>query len=175
MHPVLQKLQRELHDGLAGLSAEQTQTRRGPDKWNIQQIVEHLLLTYESTRLLVEGRIAKGTPTKAMPTVQQRLGQFVIVTMGRFPGGRISPVMVSPPEGTVRMMSAKELDARVAEELYPMDALFAEAERMWGPSRRCMTHGALGSMTAQQWRRFHFVHGEHHLRQILATRTVMGV
>ena len=175
MHSVLLKLQRELHGGLAGLSAEQTQMRRGPEKWTIQQIVEHLLLSYESTRAVVEGRIAKGTPTKARPTVPQWVGQLVVVKMGMFPHGRQAPAVVTPPEATLRMMSAKELDARVADELLPLDALFTEAERMWGPSKRCMTHGALGAMTVQQWRRFHFVHGEHHLRQILATRAVMGI
>ena len=149
--------------------------RRGPEKWTIQQIVEHLLLSYESTCSVVEGRIGKGTPTKSRPTVPQRVGQLVVVKVGRFPHGRVAPAVVTPAEPTARMMSARELDGRVAEELFPMDALFAEAERMWGASQRCVTHGALGAMSIDQWRRFHLVHGEHHLRQILATRAVMGI
>jgi hypothetical protein len=33
----------------------------------------------------------------------------------------------------------------------------------------------LGPLSAQQWRRFHQVHGQHHLRQIHAIRAEHGV
>jgi hypothetical protein len=175
MHPVLGKLQRELSDGLSGLSAEQTQVRRAAGKWSIQQIVEHLVLTYGSTSRILEGRVAKGTPTLARPTLAQRVMQFTVLTVGYFPTGRHSPETEAPPEVTERKLSAKELNEGLAEVLFPMSAWLNEAERLFGAKTRCLSHGTLGPMSVEQWRRFHFVHGEHHLRQILALRKMAGI
>lgn len=173
MHAVLLKLQRELAEGLSGLSAEQTQARRTPESWTIQQIIEHLLLTHESTTAAFDGRLKKGTPTLAKPALRQRLARFLITTAGIFPQGRLAPEPVRPPHPTLRAMSAVELNARIAELLIHMDASFNEAERLFGSKTTAVSHGMLGPMTVQQWRWFHFVHGEHHLRQILATRRAL--
>ncbi len=175
MHDVLRKLQRELADGLSGLTAEQTQMRRRPEVWSIQQILEHLLLSYESTTATFEARIKKGTPTQASASMQQRVAQFVVTSVGIFPKGRLAPEIVRPPEPTLRAMPAAELNARVAEALFPMDAAMNDAERMFGAKRRSVSHAVLGPMMVSQWRWFHFVHGEHHLRQILATRRTFHV
>ena len=109
MHDVLRKLQRELADGLSGLTAEQTQLRLTPENWSIQQVLEHLLLTYESTSATFEARIQKGTPTQASPSLQQRLAQFVVTSVGIFPKGRLAPERVMPPEPTLRALSAVEI------------------------------------------------------------------
>jgi hypothetical protein len=175
MHEVLQKLQRELADGLCGLTAEQTQMRRSPEGWSIQQIVEHLLLTYESTTSNFEARVQKGTPTRASASMFQRMAQFVVTTLGIFPKGRLAPEITMPPHPTIRPVSAIELNARIAEMLFPMDAAMTEAERLFGLKKRAVSHPILGPMSVFQWRFFHFVHGEHHLRQILATRRVFQI
>jgi len=175
MHDVLRKLQRELADGLSGLTAEQTQARRAPGGWSIQQILEHLLLSYESTSATFEARINKGTPTQSRASMQQRMVQFLVTSVGIFPQGRLAPEVVRPPEPTVRAMSAVEMNACVAEVLLPMDILLNEAEQMFGATTRSVTHSILGPMTVNQWRWFHFVHGEHHLRQILATRRAFKI
>lgn len=175
MHKILHKLQRELADGLSGLTAEQAQMRVGPKKWSIQQIVEHLLLTYESTSNTFEARIKKGTATKASPSLKQRVMQYVVTTVGIFPKGRLAPERVRPPDPTLRGLSGVELNARVAEALFPMDASLDEAERIFGAKKRAVTHAVLGPLTVDQWRWFHFVHGEHHLRQILATRRTFHI
>jgi len=49
-----------------------------------------------------------------------------------------------------------------------MDASLADAERRFGHRTRVLFHPILGPLTAQQWRRFHLVHGRHHLKQIEA-------
>jgi len=175
MHEVLRKLQRELSDGLIGLTAEQTQMRRSPEAWSIQQIVEHLLLTHESTAATFETRVQKGTPTQASASLQQRAAQFVVTTLGIFPKGRLAPERVMPPDPTVRPLSAIELNARIAEVLFPMDAAMTQAEQLFGLKKRSVSHAILGPMSVYQWRFFHFVHGEHHLRQILATRRVFQI
>jgi hypothetical protein len=175
MHEVLRKLQRELADGLSDLTTEQTQVRRSPTAWSIQQIVEHLLLTFESTASIFEARLLKGTPTKATVSLRQSFAQFVVTGLRIFPRGHLSPEPMMPPHPTLRPMSVVELNARIAETMFPMDAAITEAERLFGPKKRAVSHGILGPMSVTQWRFFHFVHGEHHLRQILATRRAFHI
>src|SRR5579864_9163309 len=98
MHPILEQLERHLSPALAGLDAAQTQLRPAahPEKWSIQQIVDHLILTYGLTQHALATRIAKGRPTEARATITQRARQLVLVTAGFFPKGRPAPPAVLP-------------------------------------------------------------------------------
>jgi hypothetical protein len=175
MDILLERLQREIGQSLRGLDAAQTQLRplQGVDRWSIQQIVEHLMLTYSSTAGVFRTRLAKGTPTKARPNARQRLGQFVLLRIGYLPRGRKAPVGVTPVLGG-EALSGAVLTERVAEKLGIFDELAVEAERLFG-TRRAISHGVLGAIGAADWRRFHLVHGRHHVRQILAIRAMHGV
>ena len=81
------------------------------------------------------------------------------------PGGRKAPERVLP-KGMPR--------EQVLEELWPailrMDALLSECEAHFGRRTKFMSHPVLGPLTAAQWRKFHWVHGRHHVRQILDRR-----
>ena len=172
MHEVLERLRRELAEGVGGLTAEQTQVRPGAGRWSIQQVVEHLTLSYGASSAVVETRLEKGTATKARPTLGQRVGQFVITRMGLFPGGRKAPLAVMPREVAERL-SGEEMAEEVEKALRRMDGLLMQAEAMFGGAR-AISHVVLGPMSVRQWRRFHLVHGEHHLRQIAAARAGLG-
>jgi hypothetical protein len=169
MDPILQQLQNEIASSLEGLDSAQTQL--GPsaphEKWSIQQIVQHLCLTYAFTEPAFEARLAKGTPTRAKPTLQQRTGQYFLTTLGIMPSGRKAPGQVTPQ--TSPPVCGSDLTHLAAHHLSRMDALFSEAERLFG-SGRCITHRILGPLSIHQWRRFHLVHGRHHIRQIRAIR-----
>ena len=76
MDPILQQLQQEIGGSLRGLDATQTQLRpsaKDPDKWSIQQIAQHLALTYANTEIAINGRLVKGTPTRTQSTLQQHI------------------------------------------------------------------------------------------------------
>jgi hypothetical protein len=47
-----------------------------------------------------------------------------------------------------------------------MDKAIAECESRYGKATRLLDHPVLGPLTAHQWRRFHVVHGKHHVKQI---------
>jgi hypothetical protein len=47
-----------------------------------------------------------------------------------------------------------------------MDAAIAEAEGRWGKGPIAM-HLIIGPLNADQWRKFHYCHGHHHVRQML--------
>jgi hypothetical protein len=86
MNVVLRQLQSEINSTLHGLNATQTQLcpTSHKHKWSIQQNIEHLLLTYSSTETVIDGRLAKRTPTRATPTVANRIFQ-VVTRCGYFP------------------------------------------------------------------------------------------
>jgi hypothetical protein len=166
----LARLEAELTAALAGLDAGQTQAtpNDGPEKWSIQEIVEHLLLTYRGSIPAVQGRIDKGSATRTKPTLRQRMAQFVIIKLGHFPSGRAAPAAVSPSL-PAKLRSGEELSAQVRGALAEFDRVTAEGERLFG-GRRAATHILLGPLSMRQWRRFHLVHGLHHVKQIKAIR-----
>jgi hypothetical protein len=171
MNPTLHQLQREIAHSLQSLDATQTQLRPPAHsaKWSIQQIVEHLLLTYSSTETAINARLAKRTPTGASPTLAHRISQFAVIRCGYLPTGQEAPPMVTPQPNTPPR-SGEDLAQSAAEHLARLDLLFTEAETLFGPASQCATHAILGPLNIRQWRKFHLVHGEHHLKQIAAIR-----
>jgi hypothetical protein len=135
--------------------------------------MEHLLLTYASTTASFETRLAKGRPTLSRPTPAQRTAQFVVITLGLMPGRRKSPPEVTPTP-SASPLSGSELIAITHDALTRMDQVFSQAEQAFG-SARCLSHFALGPLTASQWRRFHLSHGSHHARQVAAIRRTHGL
>jgi hypothetical protein len=176
MDPILQQLQQEIGGSLRGLDATQTQLRpsaKDPDKWSIQQIAQHLALTYANTEIAINGRLVKGTPTRTQSTLQQHIRRYAVTTLGYFPGGREAPSPVCPPTCSPPL-SGEQLTHEVAVGLVRIDQLFAQAEFLFG-SRRAISHVVLGPLSIHQWRRFHLIHGRHHIRQIRAIRTANRV
>ena len=175
MNPTFDQLDRKLSSALQGLDAQQTQLRltADPSCWTIQQIAEHLLMTYASTGASFETRLAKGTPTLSRPTAAHRIAQFVTITLGRIPRGRKAPPEVTPAASTAPL-SGNQIIAITHDALTSLDQTFNQAELAFG-SHRCLSHFILGPLSASQWRRFHLAHGNHHIRQIAAIRRTHGL
>jgi hypothetical protein len=100
-------------------------------------------------------------PTPPQVTLKQRWLQFVVVRMGRFPSEGKAPSFTLPegrpgPEALQRTLSG----------LGRMQAALDAAEQRWGNRQRLGAHFFFGPMTAEQWRKFHYVHGHHHVLQI---------
>ena len=168
MNATIRQLQDSLTRTIEGLSVDKTQVC-APAKWNIQQIVGHLLLTYDATTSVVADRIAKGRPTLTKPSFAQHCGRLLILRAGYFPPGRQAPAPVVPPHQEAPL-AGDQLATKVAEHLESMDTHLSEAERLFGSKRRSVSHIVLGPLSPEQWRRFHLVHGLHHLQQIEVIR-----
>ncbi|HXC96352.1 MAG TPA: DUF1569 domain-containing protein [Edaphobacter sp.] len=170
MNAILQTLQFEVASSLHALDATQTQLRppRSPDRWSIQQIMEHLFLTYSAAESALQGRLDKCTPTKSTATFKNRVQQYAVFSLGYFPTGRPAPSIVMPPE-TTHPLSGSELTQAATQYLASLDAISREAEKLFGEGR-CARHAALGPLSADQWRMFQLIHGRHHLKQIAAIR-----
>lgn len=179
MNSVLENLQTEIANALKGLTGNQTQLRpaKSPDKWTIQQIIEHLCLTYHSTGDVIEARLTKERPTQTVPTITQTVTRFFVTKLGYFPSAREAPSAVVPPSPPIspsRYQSGAGLQEEIAGQLELMDKRLEKAEQQFG-SARCATHSVLGPLSISQWRGFHLAHGRHHVKQILAIRREHGL
>lgn len=164
MDPRLQKLRKEIATAIAGISAQQL-SAHPPGKWCATEILEHLYLTYTGT-LKGFQRVAEGG--KALATKQswaQRRRTLVVVGFGYMPAGRESPAVARPRGIPVEKVLA-EIGIKIAE----MDSMIARCEKAHGASSKLLDHPILGPLTGKQWRKFHLVHGLHHVKQIWRLR-----
>lgn len=172
MHPVLARLDREISRALEGLSVDDLHVGPLNDStaWTIYRIVQHLLLTYGSTTAAMEARLKKGRPAQSAISVRQRIARLFVLQIGWIPGRNEAPPEVRPELfPSVPYPAADQLLMETRSALGTMDSVLAKAEQHFG-SVACQSHFALGPMSIAQWRRFHLVHGRHHIRQILRIR-----
>ena len=168
MHPILEALRTEVTATISGLSARATQQafRDAPASWSIQQIVEHLLLTYEAAATQLQTRIDRGSPTRVPVTLRQLLTQGTMLGLGIYPSGRQATPAVTPSRPAT-LRAGADLAQRIGAALEELDALLAKGEELFGAAP-AVSHPVLGPLSMQQWRRFLQVHGRHHMRQIRA-------
>lgn len=156
----LQKLHDEVNNAIRGFDRESL-ARRDAGKWSAAEVLEHLYLTYRGTtkgleRCLQEGRTLAGTPSR-----QERLRTAVVVGFGYMPTGRKSPERAVP-----RGMPAEQVVNEIGTQIVAMDAALEKCEERFGRKARLVDHPSLGPLTATQWRKFHLVHGRHHVKQL---------
>jgi hypothetical protein len=156
----LERLRSELEDATQGLT-ETAMAQAPAGKWTSAQILEHLYLTYKNTNKGIAKCLEKGAPLATQSTMKHRLKTFVVVGIGYFPVGAKAPERVLP-----RGMGSEEVHAAIFAELRSMDSSLNDCERRFGARTRIMDHPILGPLTTDQWRKFHWIHGRHHARQI---------
>jgi Protein of unknown function (DUF1569) len=136
-------------------------------KWSTAEVLEHLALAFRSTSKAMERAMEHGAATtKATP--KQWLATLLVVKLGYFPSGRPAPEWTLP----------RGLDAALAVEatraaLLEMDGKIAAAQAKFGKGVIAV-HPIIGPLTARQWRKFHWSHTRHHMKQIAATREEYG-
>lgn len=145
---------------VAGLTPEQL-AAHPPGKWRVAELLEHLYLTYTGT---IKGfqRVAEaGKPPATTQSWTQRGRTFVVVGLGYLPSGREAPPVARP-----RGLPAEKVLAEIGPKIAEMDDIMAQCEKNLGARRKLLDHPTLGPLTPGQWRKFHLVHGLHHLKQI---------
>ena len=159
MNSYLERLRQELEDAMGGASAGLTQAPAG--KWNAAQILEHLFLTYKNTRRGAAKCLERGAPLATRATLKHRVAALLVVNLGYLPGGRKAPERLTP-----QGMPPEEVQQAIVPELQRMALGLDDCERRFGTRTKIMDHLFLGPLTADEWRKFHWVHGRHHARQI---------
>lgn len=136
---------------------------RGPEeRWCSAQIIEHLGRSYGTTAKMLELSMGVGGPPQVRAAkLPELLKKLLVVNLGMYPHGAKAPAMVTPKgdSGPVAL-------ERAFRNLERMDAAIAAAAERWGSEYPIAMHPILGPLNPAQWRKFHYVHGHHHLLQI---------
>jgi len=146
-----------------GAASAQALSRAPDGKWSPLQILEHLALSYTATTKGLLQNSQSGQIERGERTLKHRAKCFYVLGLGQFPSGVEAPKHVVPRSGLGDDPLRRFNDALVA-----MDSTLVDIERRFGKRAWVLTHHVLGPLTAQQWRRFHQVHGRHHLKQVAA-------
>jgi hypothetical protein len=158
--PRLEKLQRQLASATEGLSPEQL-IRHAAGKWSVAEILEHLYLTYTGTIKGCGRLLENGKPLATRSRWKQRAQAFIVVTLGYMPTGRKAPERARP-----RGTPPEKVRTEIVSALGQMDGLLTACASKFGSQAKVMDHPFLGPFSIQQWRKFHLVHGLHHVKQI---------
>ena len=160
MDPRLQRLQSEIASAIAGLSAEQL-SAHPEGKWCAAEVLEHLYLTYTGTTKGFSRVVEAEKPEVTAPTWRQRGRRLVVLGLSYLPSGREAP-QFTRPRGIPDVKVQAEIGLRIAE----MDDMIARCENKFGLTSKVLDHPILGPLTGAEWRKFHLVHGLHHVKQI---------
>ena len=160
MNSYLEGLRQELEDAIGGASPSAL-VQAPAGKWNAAQILEHLFLTYKNTNRGMAKCLEQSAPLATRATLKHRVATLLVVKLGYLPAGRNAPERATP-----RGMPPEEVLRALAPELQKMGSDLKECERRFGARTKIMDHPFLGPLTADEWRKFHWVHGRHHARQI---------
>jgi hypothetical protein len=156
----LERLRQELEDTIGDVSASSL-VQAPVGKWSAAEILEHLFLTYKGTNSGLAKCMERGASLATHPTLKHRLATLMVVNLGYLPNGRKSPERATP-----RGMPVDEVQKAILTELEKMVSGLNDCERKFGARTKIMDHPFLGPLTAEEWRKFHWVHGRHHARQI---------
>lgn len=164
MDQYLQRLHDAVHAATQGMTIDDLKRHTEEGKWCAAEVLEHLYLTYAGTEKGFQRCLAAGKPMATSPTLKQRVRTVAVTGLGYFPGGRKSPGPVTP-----RGAPAEKVVAEICPQIVAMDKAIADCEARYGGGK-LLDHPVLGPLTAKQWRKFHLLHGEHHVRQIWRLR-----
>lgn len=164
MDTYLQRLRDAITSATSGMDTAAL-TRHPEGTWCAAQVLEHLYLTYAGSVKGFERCLQEGRALARSITLKERVATLLVTSLGYFPEGRRAPERTVP-----RGMAAEEVVKALGEKLAVMDDLITQCETRFGRSIRILDHPVLGPLTARQWRKFHLVHGQHHVKQIWRLR-----
>ena len=163
MDSYLQRLQEAIASATKGMTAEDL-GRHPEGKWCVADVLEHLYLSYTGTVKGMGRCLEAGKPLVTPATSRQRVSALVVVGVGYMPSGRKAPKQTTP-----RGIGAEKVQAEIGPTIAAMDKAIADCEARYGRGL-LLDHPILGPLTGRQWRKFHWVHGRHHVKQILRLR-----
>jgi hypothetical protein len=166
MRSYLDELSKTLEAATSRMSDEAL--LRAPEgKWCAAEVLEHLRLTYTGTAKMLEKNREKTVVEGAPIDDRVRAARELIFDQGKFFEG-----LQAPPFATPKNPPDPQVGTRVQEDLRRLAAALDEAEQRRGIEANLGNHFALGPLTGDQWRHFHFEHGRHHAKQLEALRTM---
>jgi len=165
MHPTLLELRAAIANAVEGMSGDDF-ARHTEGKWSSSEILDHLNLTYTGTIRNLERSLASNQARSRPERKAKRWQRRVVMWLGYFPKRKASEQVL--PRGTPVERLTSELFNNIAR----IDELIVRCEERFGPRTPVANHPILGPLTAPEWRRFHLLHGRHHIRQIVRLKNL---
>jgi hypothetical protein len=176
MHPIFQSAFREVAAELErfdSISANVHPWGR-PHCWSVHQIVEHLALTMDHTRKVLDERLSKGRPERnRQRSSAEWVLQLMILSAGHMPKGVGAP-RETTPKANLPPAGVRELIPRLEIAIEELDATLDNCRQRFG-MERIGRHFLLGPLRVDQWRRYHVLHLRHHLQQMCDVRETLSV
>jgi hypothetical protein len=165
MHPVLKSALEPLAKEIATVSLEEAQVPPlpGQGRWCAQQILEHLILTYQLTENSVSRQLKSGRVPKNRRNVLEFVLRVQTLGVGYMPEG-VPAIRAVRPNDYVPEAGAA-IAARFLQAAEQMDEQLVAARKKFG-IQACGEHPLFGVMRVDEWRRYHAVHARHHMDQL---------
>jgi len=160
MDPYL-RATREAVDAAAGDLSPSVLGRPVDGCWSIAEILEHLTLAFTANTAALEKALASGELRARPPVLQQYFWRFVVVEVGYFP--KVKAPQRIWPSGSIPV--ERSLEA-LRDALTRLDITLTRAANRFGANVAVVNHPYLGGLSVRQWRRFHWRHTVHHMRQV---------
>ena len=165
MHPVLKAALEPLAEQVAGLTKDEAQVPPlpGQGRWCAQQVLEHLILTYQLTTASVCKHLKSGRVPKNRRNLLEFFLRVQTIGMGYMPDG--VPAIRAFRPGEFVPADGPAIAARFLQAAEAMDLQLVAARRKFG-IQACGEHPFFGTMRVDEWRRYHSLHAAHHLKQL---------
>jgi hypothetical protein len=156
----LQAAREAIRTAAGGLSGE-VLTRKVDARWSIAEILEHLTLAFTAHAAALEKPLASGELRVHTPALKQVLGRVMVVEFGYFP--RVEAPSMTRPSGTI---PAERALTAIDDALETLDRTLDRVEAKFGAAVPVTNHPYFGGMSVNQWRKFHWRHTVHHMKQV---------
>jgi hypothetical protein len=136
-------------------------SRPVPGRWCVGEILEHLTLAFTANAAVFEKALASDTLKVRQPNLRQRVGRVVVIGFGYFP--RVETPESTRPRGSIAAGRSVE---SVREALMKLDDVMNRVVVRFGEDVPAANHPYFMGLTVRQWRKFHWRHTVHHMRQV---------
>ncbi|HVL66919.1 MAG TPA: DUF1569 domain-containing protein [Vicinamibacterales bacterium] len=130
-------------------------------RWSIGEILEHLTLAFTANAGALEKVLASGELRARRPRLMQRLARVLVVDGGYFP--RVQAPEMTRPSGAI---APERGVAAACEGLATLDGVLTRVAARFGERVAVANHPYFAGLSVAQWRKFHWRHTVHHVRQI---------
>ncbi|MEO6213697.1 MAG: DUF1569 domain-containing protein [Vicinamibacterales bacterium] len=162
MNSHLRSAREAIEDG-AGSLALDVIGRPVDGRWSVAEILEHLTLAFRGNTASLHKALESGEPRARPASLKQRLGRVVVVDLGYFP--RVEAPQMTRP---TRAIPADRALPEIRDALELLEATLTRVSETFGPHVAVANHPYFAGMTVDQWRKFHWRHTVHHMKQVRA-------
>ena len=130
-------------------------------RWSIAEILEHLTLAFRGNAAALEKALVSGELRVRRASLTQRFFARVVIDLGYFP--RVNAPEMTRPSGSI---PPEQSIAAIRSALDTLDETLTRIAARFGDSVPVSNHPYFAGLTVREWRKFHWRHTAHHMRQI---------